>query len=270
MPGQFSARDSSDSFSAVDVSRARVLVVDDHPAYRFLLGSLLERLGVAYQCCCNGQEALQRLTTECFDLMISDCRMPVMDGYALTRELRMREQAQGRLPLVVLGLTGGLGPEEIRQCVACGMDGWLIKPVGFAQLREVLCYWLASPKPLLSAGLPAGAAALPGGTVPSRVSLIETFGTWEVVEPLLLSLVQEADADLAVLAHAQATQDATMAAQRLHRLVGSVAFLGATGLDARAVDLIKRVQVNGVAINTPALRAFCHDVERYLNYLTQL
>ncbi|MGY2681949.1 response regulator [Pseudomonas tolaasii] len=266
MPAHFPARGSSEPVADIDVPQVRVLVVDDHQTYRFLLGSLLERLGVAYQCCCNGQEALKRLSTECFDLMISDCRMPVMDGYALTRELRIREQVQGRPPMIVLGLTGGLGPEEIRQCVACGMDGWLIKPIGFAQLRDVLCYWLSSPKSSTS----ATPAALPGGTLPSRASLIAAFGTWEVVEPMLLSLVQEADADLAVLAHAQVTRDANMAAQRLHRLVGSVAFLGASGLEARAVDLIKRVRVNGVAMNTPALRMFCHDVERYLNYLTQI
>lgn len=119
-----------------------MLVVDDHYTYRLLLSSLLEKLGVAHLCCSDGQQALHALAAERFDLVISDCRMPVMDGYTMTRQLRLREQAEGRPPTVVLGLTGSLGPEEVRQCVACGMDGWLTKPIGFAQLREVLHCWL--------------------------------------------------------------------------------------------------------------------------------
>ena len=244
---------------------ARVLVVDDHYTYRLLLGSLLEKLGVAHRCCCDGQQALQALSAERFDLVISDCRMPVMDGYAMTRELRLREQTEGRAPIIVLGLSGSLGPDDIRQCVACGMDGWLIKPIGFAQLREVLRCWL----PLEPARL-ARAPSARKATFPSRASLIDAFGSWDVVEPMLFSLIQEAHADLAVLIHAQAVLDARMAAQCLHRLVGSVAFLGETALEAGAVDLIRSVQLTGMALNRQALDAFRHDVERYLNYLTHL
>ena len=249
---------------------ARVLVVDDHYTYRLLLGSLLEKLGVPHRCCVDGQQALQALAAEPFDLVISDCRMPVMDGYAMTRELRRREQAEGREPIVVLGLSGSLGAEDIRQCVACGMDGWLVKPIGLTQLREVLRCWLPPPETVVTPGKRAGAVSARHGSFPSRASLIEAFGSWDVVEPMLFSLIQEAHADLAVLIHAQAVLDARMAAQCLHRLVGSVAFLGETGLEAGAVDLIRSVQLTGMALSRPALDEFHQDVERYLNYLTHL
>lgn len=249
---------------------ARVLVVDDHYTYRLLLGSLLEKLGVAHRCCIDGQQALHALSAEPFDLVISDCRMPVMDGYAMTRELRLREQAEGHGPIIVLGLSGSLGPEDIRQCVASGMDGWLIKPIGLAQLREVLRCWLPPPETAATTGKRGGAASARRSTFPSRASLIEAFGSWDVVEPMLFSLIQEAHADLAVLLHAQTVLDARMAAQCLHRLVGSVAFLGETGLEAGAVELIRRVQLTGMALSRSALDEFRHDVERYLNYLTHL
>mgnify|MGYP001598629533 CR=1 FL=1 len=244
---------------------ARVLVVDDHYTYRLLLGSLLEKLGVAHRCCSDGQQALHALAAERFDLVISDCRMPVLDGYAMTRQLRLREQVEGRLPMVVLGLTGSLGPEEIRQCVACGMDGWLLKPIGFAQLREVLRCWLPH-----EAGRLTVAPSTRNSTFPSRTSLIDAFGSWDVVEPMLFSLIQEAHADLALLIHAQAVLDAKQAAQCLHRLVGSVAFLGETGLEGGAAQLIKNVQLSGMAPSRSALDEFRHDVERYLNYLAHL
>lgn len=249
---------------------ARVLVVDDHYTYRLLLGSLLEKLGVAHHCCGDGQQALKTLACEPFDLVISDCRMPVMDGYAMTRELRLREQALGLAPIVVLGLSASLGPEDIRRCMASGMDGWLIKPIGFAQLREVLRCWLPRPGAVAIGGKCAGAGAARNSAFPSRASLIDAFGSWDVVEPMLFSLIQEAHADLAVLAHAQAVLDARAAAQCLHRLVGSVAFLGETGLEVNAVVLIKGVQSAGMAPSRSALDEFRHDIEQYLNYLAQL
>lgn len=260
MPGHFPDRRLPEP-----LPDARVLVVDDHYTYRLLLGSLLEKLGVTHRCCSDGQQALQALTAERFDLVISDCRMPVMDGYAMTREVRRREQVEGRAPIVVLGLTGSLGPEEVRQCVACGMDGWLIKPIGFAQLREVLRCWLPHEP-----GRPAVAPSTRNSAFPSRASLIDAFGSWDVVEPMLFSLIQEAHADLALLIHAQALLDAKLAAQCLHRLVGSVAFLGETGLEGAAAQLIKNVQVTGMALSRSALDEFRFDVEQYLNYLTHL
>ena len=262
MPGYFPPQGPTDAWPD-----ARVLVVDDHYTYLLLLGSLLEKLGVTHRCCRDGQQALQALAAERFDLVISDCRMPVMDGYTMTRELRRSEQAEGRSPIIVLGLTGSLGPEEIRQCLACGMDGWLIKPIGFAQLHEVLRCWLPRAESATTAGQASGSTSARAGTFPSRASLIEAFGSWGVVEPMVFSLIQEAHADLAVLAQAQAALDARLAAQCLHRLVGSVAFLGETGLEAGAVQLIRQVLSIGVAANRAALDEFRVEVERYLNHL---
>lgn len=253
---------------------ARVLVVDDHYTYRLLMGSQLEKLRVAHHMCSNGQQALQALEDASFDLVISDCRMPVMDGYSLTCEWRRREQATGRASIPILALTGRLGPDEVRQCVACGMNGWLIKPIGLEPLREVLRYWLATvtapaprPRPP-NAGEPG---ALPqAGCFPSRTSLIAAFGAWDVVEPMLYSLVREAREDLVVLDQALAGADALLTAQRLHRLVGSVAFLGAAGLELRATQLIDQVHLSGVSANKAVLAAFIRDVEHYLRYLADL
>lgn len=250
-------------------SHARVLVADDHVTFRLLLGSQLEKLGIDHRCCGDGQLALDALATERFDLVITDCRMPVLDGYAMTRELRRRERAAGSPPLCVLALTASLGPEDIRDCIECGMNAWLTKPIGYAQLREVLRRWLLPQREGPTVGQ-AMAAAVGWRSRPGRASLIETFGSWDVVEPMLFSLIQEAHADLAVLAHAQSALDATMAAQCLHRLVGSVAFLGETGVEGGALALIQRLQLTGVASNQLALNELRHDVERYLNYLAEL
>lgn len=272
MPGKFpegrSCQADSDAAMPWQKSGARVLVVDDHGTYRLLLSSLLEKLGIAHQCCCDGRQALDAMAAQPFDLVITDCRMPVMDGYAMTRELRRRERAAGSPARCVLALTANLGPLEIQRCLACGMDGWLTKPIGLAKLREVLCYWLSAPQAR------ARAIEHPASSLrvkrPTRASLIATFGCWEVVEPLLLSLIQEAQHDLAALTQALAAHDATQTSQRLHRLMGSVAFLGNTGLEPEALRLIEQVSQSGVPGNAMALEVFFRDVESYLQYLRNL
>lgn len=274
MPGNYSERGSRqalpDPVTPHHWTRARVLVVDDHCTYRWLLGSLLEKLGVPHLCCGDGQQAIHALTAEHFDLVISDCRMPVMDGYAMTRQWRRREHVLGRPPVAILALTASLDLEDISRCVACGMNGWMTKPVGLVQLREVLCCWLPPPQSVANADRRPGLPAARTGTFPSRASLIEAFGSWDVVAPMLFSLIHEAHADLTVLIRAQASLDARLAAHCLHRLVGSVAFLGETTLEGGAVALINDLPVSGVARNQSALDTFRQDVEQYLDYLDHL
>lgn len=274
MPGNYPDRGSCQAVPDPVIpdhwAYARVLVVDDHCTYRWLLGSLLKKLGVPHQCCVDGQQALDALVAGHFDLVISDCRMPVLDGYAMTRQWRRREQALGSPPVTILALTASLGSEEIRQCMDCGMDGWLTKPVGLAQLREVLRCWLAPPRSGVTVYQRRDQPLAGPKIFPSRSSLIDAFGSWDVVEPMLFCLIQEAHADLAVLIHAQAAEDASLATQCMHRLVGSISFLGETCLEAGAVALINDVHSSGVACNRSALDAFRKEVGQYLEYLGNL
>ncbi|MBM9487147.1 response regulator [Pseudomonas sp. ICBG1301] len=248
---------------------AKVLVVDDHATYRLLMSGLLDKLGVAHRVVNNGQAALDSLATDVFDLVISDCRMPVMDGYTMTRELRRREREAGNARVPVIALTARLDPEDVRHCLACEMDGWLSKPVSLARLREVLMQWLSDAH-VHARQAPRGPANSRCEPRPTRASLVATFGAWEVVEQMLRSLIDEARNDLAGLALAQASLDAALTAHHLHRLVGGVAFLGATPLEPQAVRLMDDVQRSGVADCAVALGIFREDVERYLQYLGKL
>lgn len=246
-----------------------VLVVDDHRVYRLLIGGLLHKLGVPHEVHCDGQAALDAMAGSTFDLVITDCRMPRMDGYTLARELRRREREAGRPRVPVISLTGRLGQQEVRRCLDSGMDGWLIKPITLEQLKEVLMYWLPDPRQRLRKG-PITVHERSQETRPTRAGLIAAFGSWGVVQPLLESLLQEAREDLEALEQARVSGDISLTTQRLHRLVGSIAFLGATGLERRAIQLTDRVNLSGVAFNGAALQALCQEVERYLEELAFL
>ncbi|KRP44641.1 hypothetical protein TU73_15920 [Pseudomonas libanensis] len=245
--------------------QARVLVVDDHNAYRLLMSALLHKLGVACEAVGDGQSALEALAARRFDLVISDCRMPVMDGYALARELRRR-----KVDIPVIALTTGMGPEQITRCLEAGMDGWLLKPVGLEQLRDLLSYWLPGTwaRPL-QPWSPA-TSVLHRARVPTRADLITIFGSWEALAPLLQTLLSEAQEDLRLLERAQISQDILLATQRLHRLVGSLVFLGAGDLERQGMALIENIHVAGMAENRKAMQRFRRRIESYLIHLANL
>jgi len=253
------------SISPAHWQHLKVLVVEDHPTYRTLMSLFLQKFGLSHEVVCNGQLALNACALSHFDLVISDCRMPVMDGYSMAREIRRRERAGGCQRVPIIALTANPGPDDYRRCEEAGMDAWLPKPLTLDQLRSVLEQWL----PLPGVGVDTY-SPLVQSPWPTRADLIATFGDEQMVNQMLHSLRAEADADFAGLARACHLLDRAAAIECLHRLVGGLVFLGGVDLDTRAVKLIEQVRDHGIALNQRELQQFEKDVMVYLRYLTDL
>lgn len=125
---------------------ARVLVLEDHPLAQAMTRWRLQRLGVTHTVLGDGRQGLALLATEPVDLVITDCHMPVMDGYAFTRLLREREGRTGAARLPVVALTASVCEEDHRRCRDAGMDEVLVKPVSLRQLRACLQRCLATKR----------------------------------------------------------------------------------------------------------------------------
>ena len=118
-----------------------ILVADDHPVNRDVMLKQLEILGYAADAVRDGQEALEALSRTDYGLLLSDCHMPVLDGFELTARIRADERSTGRhLPIVAITANALAG--EAERCLAAGMDGYLAKPVQIAELRAVLARFL--------------------------------------------------------------------------------------------------------------------------------
>ena len=118
--------------------RFNILVVDDHPANRLLLQRQLGFLGFRSSTAEDGKVALALWQQEHFDVVITDCSMPVMDGYALTSAIRAIE-AEKMLPhCPVLGWTAHVQEHERRKALDVGMDECLMKPLSVDALLEAL------------------------------------------------------------------------------------------------------------------------------------
>ncbi|HEV2228937.1 MAG TPA: two-component regulator propeller domain-containing protein [Steroidobacteraceae bacterium] len=125
--------------------RGRVLVVEDQSLNLEVAQGMLAALGVDVETAANGREALARLEHESFDLVLMDCEMPVMDGFAATSSLRRSEPPGEHLP--VIALTAHATAEGRAACLAAGMDDHLAKPFTREALRAVLGRWLPSTSP---------------------------------------------------------------------------------------------------------------------------
>jgi signal transduction histidine kinase/DNA-binding response OmpR family regulator len=130
------------SGGAAPRSSRRILLVEDNAVNQKVARRILERLGCDVVVAGNGEEALEVVAGEAFDLILMDLQMPVMDGYATTAAIRQREQGSGvRTPIVAL--SANAMDADVTRCRAAGMDGHLPKPIRLQDLRAVVQEWTA-------------------------------------------------------------------------------------------------------------------------------
>ena len=127
-------------------SHIRILVVEDNAVNQEVAIGMLEKIGFSAEVADNGQEGLDALESGSFDLVLMDCQMPVLDGYAATRNLRLRESSSGtpqeRLPVIALTANAMTGDAE--KCLASGMDDYLSKPFEEHALEEKIVFWMST------------------------------------------------------------------------------------------------------------------------------
>ena len=124
----------------------RVLLAEDNPVNVEVAKAMLHSLGLMVHCARNGEEALNAARAGGFDIVLMDCQMPVMDGFAATAEIRRHEQAAGRgrsLPIIAITANALQGDREA--CLAAGMDDYLSKPFTQQQLGAVMGRWIGIP-----------------------------------------------------------------------------------------------------------------------------
>jgi signal transduction histidine kinase len=114
----------------------RVLVAEDHPINRKVVGLLLQSMGHQVSFAEDGQQALTIASQSDFDLVLMDIHMPVMDGLSSTRQIRALPGERGRVPIVAL--TADVMNDVADQAMAAGMNAYLSKPLQKTQLQAVM------------------------------------------------------------------------------------------------------------------------------------
>ncbi len=121
-----------------DLSGFRVLLAEDSRVNQIVTLAWLQKLGCNTQLAEDGKQALNLLENHKFDLILMDCQMPVLDGYATTTAIR---SISGLSTLPIIALTANALDGEREKCIAVGMNDFLSKPFKPEDLAAVLARW---------------------------------------------------------------------------------------------------------------------------------
>jgi len=246
----------------------RVLVAEDNLINQEVTVGMLADLGCTAMCVPDGQQVLDALDRESFDLVLMDCQMPVMDGFEATRELRRREAGKPGRQLVI-ALTANATAEDREACRVAGMDDFLSKPFRRSELTAMLLRHLpgqGASTAIPTVGLAAIAAPIPitaptvasipilraGPTPPAtpppaavldrgvldRIRAIQRPDRPDLVRRVLQIFLERSPAQIQAIQDAAAAGDAHRLTRAAHDLKGGS---GNVGLAALA-ELLARIE----------------------------
>ncbi len=265
-----------------DLAPLRILVAEDNEFNAQLLEQLVTRRGHRVRLATNGREALALAGGGVFDLLLLDVHMPELDGFQVVRAIRERERsAGGHLP--VIALTARAGQEDRERCLVAGMDDFLAKPIGpadlFAAIERVLVGRPAAAAPVASSAQPGillEPTTLLAACDDDPVLLGKLIGIFRNNLPGSLARVQEAiarqdPAHLRESTHrlrgllSTFSPDAAQAAARLEAM-GAGGALGeaASAFETLAEQLIERLGplLDGLSIEALRDQARAADADR--------
>ena len=238
-------------------SRARVLVVEDNNVNQLVALGQLQRLGHECVIASSGVAALELVRNEAFDLVLMDCQMPDMDGYAATRHIRQMEGDVARVP--VIAITAHALPGEREKCLAAGMNDYLAKPVSLEQLGAVIRLWASktSAPPSTTPDLPMEGDehhVLDRERVSSFLAISRTqegfldglVKTFRQDVPSRLDALRAAAAsgdphDLALAAHALKSSSGSVGAKRMYSAASALELAALSGRVDGASDAIEQL-----------------------------
>jgi signal transduction histidine kinase/CheY-like chemotaxis protein/HPt (histidine-containing phosphotransfer) domain-containing protein len=220
---------------------APLLLVEDNPVNLAVAEKLLASLDLHCEHAGNGEVALEMMASGRYRLVLMDCQMPVLDGYAATRRWREHEaQANGpRLPIVAMTANAMAGDRQ--RCLDAGMDDYLTKPISREQLAACLQRWLSTGSriaaPLSDATVEGDAGPATGSGLPvldaEALDELRSIAGEETLRIVRLFL-EDAPRLIARIEQAAAATDLDAMGEAAHTLKSSSANLGALALSAAA------------------------------------
>jgi two-component system sensor histidine kinase/response regulator len=221
---------------------ARVLLVEDNALNQQVATELLEDAGFVVDVAVDGQQALDRVQAQRYDIVLMDMQMPVMDGTTATRHIR-RDTAYRDLPIVAMTANAMQADRDL--CLAAGMNGFVTKPIEPNALWLALTQWIV-PRPGLGDEAPRAPRTVfasvdappePGEALPAHIEGVDMVAGMRRMGgkmPLYLSMLRKFKATQLpaweALCQAVASGDLTSAERLAHTLKGLAGNIGATPL----------------------------------------
>ncbi len=213
----------------------RILVAEDNAGNQLVARFILEKLGCRADVAGNGVEALEALRKLPYDLVLMDCQMPLVSGYAATQRIRDPESGVLNPAIPIIAVTANAWKDERERCLAAGMNDYLAKPVDPQSIAALLGKWLPGDV----AGAVSEAPARPATPVFDPASLMtRLMGDNDMARTLLDGFLEDMPGQIRLLGTHVASGDAQAAANQAHRIKGAAATVSGKGLEeiARAIE----------------------------------
>jgi len=121
-------------------SEINILLVEDNIVNQKVAMSMLKKFGYAADLATNGSEALLALKHKTYDLILMDCQMPILDGYQTTRAIR--SEPGSHQSAIIIAMTANAMQGDKEECLACGMNDYMAKPIKAPALLKIINKWL--------------------------------------------------------------------------------------------------------------------------------
>jgi CheY-like chemotaxis protein len=213
-----------------------ILLAEDNETNRDVMGEQLRLLGYAAEVAEDGAQALKMWRSGRYALLLTDCHMPHMDGFALTQAIRLAEPQGTHLPIVAITANAMQGDAE--RCHDHGMDDYMSKPLRLIELAAMLAKWLPQsagatgivPAPLASADvMPTADDATPEpAAIWDATALTRLIGPSPVMQRQLLDkFLISAPERIAAIIQAQTEGTIATVALGAHTLKSAARTVGA-------------------------------------------
>ena len=216
----------------------RVLLVEDNAVNREVALGILENLGYIADVACDGLSAISRLRRNAYAAVLADCNLPEMDGYELTRLIRLGEPHawDPRVPVIAMTAHALAGDRE--KCIAAGMDDYVSKPIDPKALESVLDRWTGVEVSEVSGDTATGPAVVREIKAFDQDELIErVMGNEEIARRVASRFVADIPAQLVALSAAIAGCDGERAHAIAHSIKGAAANVSAAQMSRITSDL---------------------------------
>jgi two-component system sensor histidine kinase RpfC len=224
--------------------KLRVLVAEDNRTNQMVIAKILERAGHSFKLVANGEEVLDALKEQTFDIALLDLHMPVMGGIEAAKLARFMSPGSGSQRMPIVALTADATPEARAECKEAGMDACLTKPIDTRKLFDLFESLVPADTPVRrnpEEGAPEAveAAAAPEGPGPEEPpcldprylrELSDLGGSGDFVVRLAWTFLKGSKDKVRGLEHAVEDRDVERARELAHALKGNSGQIGALAL----------------------------------------
>ncbi len=256
----------------------KILLVEDNLVNCEVALDMLEELGFKADVVHDGKQAVAAVKTNSYALILMDCEMPVMDGFAATRQIRSDEKLSQQNPMIIVALTAHAITGTRDKCIDSGMDDFLSKPFSMSSLQLMVNKWLlmspvvslqsfsSNKNPRISQDEVKGDLAVLDQDILNRLHNKKKKDGSSLAEKVVNIYLEQSPRLLAELMRAMQDEDVAAVKGVLHTLKSSSVNVGAVGLSAlckKAEQACEQGSIETALVNQVHKTWF--DVEQALN-----